>query len=202
LENALKNRTRYVSVLLEDIYQPHNASAVLRSCDCFGIQDVYVIESRNQFQPDKEITMGSDKWLNLHRHTGKNSLMRCMQELREQGYRIVATTPHRNDCALPEFDVSKGPFVLMFGSELKGLSPAALNNADEFLKIPMYGFTESLNISVSAAIILQFVAMRIRETESQWELTSGQRYEVMAEWLKRCIKDSKRIIERWGESNS
>ncbi len=197
LEKVLINRTKYISVLLEDIYQPHNASAVIRSCDCFGIQDVYVIESRNQFQPDKEITMGSDKWLNIQRYSGKNSVLNCMQKLRDQGFRIVATTPHKDDCSLPDFDIAKGPFVLMFGSELKGLSSTALENADEYLKIPMYGFTESLNISVSAAIILQYFSMRIRQLSVSWPLTNEQRTEVLELWLKRSIKDGKRIVERW-----
>ncbi len=197
----IENRTRYISILLEDVYQPHNASAVLRSCDCFGIQDIHVIESRTKFSPDKEITMGSDKWLNLLRYSGEKSLDSCIARLRQKGYRIVATTPHFDDCQLSEFDIEKGPFVLMFGSELNGLSKRALEYADEYVKIPMYGFTESLNISVSAAIILQYFSMKIRETEIFWRLNNIEKDQIMLSWLKKSIKDSKGIIERFEKEN-
>jgi tRNA (guanosine-2'-O-)-methyltransferase len=198
---VLNNRTRYISVLLEDVYQPHNASAVLRSCDCFGIQDIHVVEKRTEFSPDKEITMGSDKWLSISRYGGDSPLKDSLKVLRSRGYRIVATTPHIDDCQIFEFDIKKGPFVLMFGSELNGLSKSALDSADEFVKIPMYGFTESLNISVSAAIILQYFSMQIRNLDIDWRLSDAEKNEVMLSWLMRSIKDSKRIVERYSKTN-
>ena len=198
---VLNNRTRYISVLLEDVYQPHNASAVLRSCDCFGIQDIRVVEKRTEFSPDKEITMGSDKWLSISRYGGDSPLKDSLKVLRSRGYRIVATTPHIDDCQIFEFDIKKGPFVLMFGSELNGLSKSALDSADEFVKIPMYGFTESLNISVSAAIILQYFSMQIRNLDIDWRLSDAEKNEVMLSWLMRSIKDSKRIVERYSKTN-
>lgn len=197
LIKVLSNRTRYISVLLENVYQPHNASAVLRSCDCFGIQEVNVIESVTNFLPDKEITMGADKWLTINRFSGENSLDKCLSSLRQRGYRIVATTPHADDNMLCNFKVDKGPFVLMFGSELNGLSNSALDNADEYLKIPMYGFTESLNISVSAAIILHYFSEQIRKQNLAWQLTDAEKEQIMFVWLSRSIKDSARIIERY-----
>ena len=196
-KKVLSNRTRYCTVVLEDIYQPHNASAVLRSCDCFGIQDVHIIEKENEFRPDKEITMASDKWLTLKRYeSGNDSTEKCINSLRSNGYRIVATTPHVDDCSLQKFDTTKGKFAIFFGSELRGLSDYTLQNADEYLKIPMFGFTESLNISVSAAIILQHCAMQIRQKEIDWRLTTAELNEILELWLRQSIKDSQKIINR------
>jgi len=144
--------------------------------------------------------MGSDKWLNISRYGGDAPLKDSLKVLRSKGYRIVATTPHIDDCQIFKFDLQKGPFVLMFGSELNGLSENALDSADEFIKIPMYGFTESLNISVSAAIILHYYSMQIRNLDIDWELSDTEKNEVMLSWLMKSIKDSKRIVERYFEA--
>ena len=200
-ERVLKERTKYMTVVLENVYQPHNASAVLRSCDCFGVQDLHVVESENQFIPDKEISMGSHKWVGINTYDiNHKAIEQCYNNLRTQGYRIIATSPHSNGCDLHDFDVSKGPFAIVFGAELTGLSSFALEKADEFLKIPMYGFTESLNISVSVAIILQHLSNELRRKGVKWEITKEQRIEILEGWLRSSIKNSEQIIERWNQS--
>ena len=140
-------RTRHIAVVLEDIYQSHNASAVLRSCDCFGVQDVHVIEANNPFNPAGDVAVGSSKWVDYYPYHDTPS---AYQRLREMGYKIVATTPHTNDTLITDLDISQ-PIALVFGTELTGLTPQAIDLADSYVKIPMYGFTESFNISVSAA---------------------------------------------------
>lgn len=196
-KKVLSNRTRYCTVVLEDIYQPHNASAVLRNCDCFGIQNIHIIEKRNKFKPDTEITMGADKWLTLKNYDFDNiSIEKCITHLRSNGYRIVATTPHKNNNSLDQFDIAKGKFALLFGSELKGLTSYAIKNADEYLKIPMFGFTESLNVSVSTAIILQHCATQIRKQNIKWQLSDLEFNEILETWLRQSIKESQKIVER------
>jgi len=198
---VVENRTKYLTVVLEDIFQPQNASAVLRSCDCFGIQDVHIIENRNDFEVDTEVSLGSSKWLTLNKYNKeKNNSLATIRQLKEQGYRIVATTPHTNDQQLPDFDVTKGKAALVFGSELPGISDIIMNEADEFLKIPMYGFTESFNISVSAAIVLHFLTHKLHNSGIEWKLTEEEKTETKIEWIRRTIKKSELIEKRfWKE---
>lgn len=201
---VVEHRTNYITVVLEDIFQPQNASAVLRSCDCTGIQNIHVIENRNKFQVDTEVAMGSSKWLTLHTYNNsENNSLQALQTLKEQGYRIVATTPHLNDLELPDFDLTKGKFALVFGTELNGITNTVLKNADEYLKIPMYGFTESYNISVSAAIILYQLTEKLRLSKINWKLTEYEKTETKIQWLRRSVKSSESIEKRfWKNLNA
>ena len=198
-EKILEERTRYITVVLEDIYQSQNASAVLRTCDCFGIQDVHVIENRNIFDVNKEVALGASKWLTIQKYNQKqNNSLEAIQTLRKQGYRIVATTPHRDDQSLINFDLLKGKVALVFGSELPGISEMILNEADEFLKIPMYGFTESFNISVSAALVLHHLSIMMRELKQlEWRLTKTEKEEIKLQWIRNTIKRSHLLEERF-----
>ena len=164
-ETIIKNRTRHITVVLEDIYQPHNASAVLRSADLFGVQDIHIIENRNQYEVNPDVALGSSKWLTLNKYNNQEqNTVACFENLRKNGYRIVATTPHKEDVMLDELPLNQKTAVV-FGTELEGLSDIALENADAFVKIPMYGFTESFNISVSAALTLFNLTERLRKSD-------------------------------------
>lgn len=198
-EKVLESRTDYLTVVLEDIYQPQNASAVLRTCDCFGIQHVHVIENRNEFTVDKEVALGASKWLSIHKHNQKEqNSQKTIKKLKNDGYRIVATTPHKNDQLLPDFDLSKGKAALVFGSELPGISETILQEADEFLKIPMIGFTESFNISVSAAIVLYQLSEKMRKQPGiRWQLSDQEKETIKLQWLRNSIKSSDLLEERF-----
>ncbi|PXY03109.1 TrmH family RNA methyltransferase [Marinifilum breve] len=203
INENVDNRTRYITVALENIFQPQNASAVIRSCDCFGIQDLHVIENSNEYTLNPDVVMGSSKWVDLHRYNEKDeNTLDTINSLKEEGYRIVATTPHTNDVLLPDFDLSKGKSAFFFGTELTGLSDVVMDNADEFVKIPMYGFTESFNISVSAALVLNHLATEVRRTGVNWKLSEQERLELKLEWLKKSVKRGDKLIEeqfrRWG----
>lgn len=200
----IENRTKYLTVVLEDIFQPQNASAVLRSCDCFGIQDVHIIENRNEFEVDTEVSLGSSKWLSLHKYNeDKNNSLTAIRNLKKEGYKIVATTPHVNDQELPDFDITAGKTALIFGSELPGVSDIILNEADEYLKIPMFGFTESFNISVSAAITLHFLTHKLHHSNVQWKLSEKEKTDIKIQWIRNTIKKSELIEKRfWEEKNS
>ena len=196
MNKIIDNRTKYLTVVLEDIYQPHNASAVLRTCDCFGIQEVHIIENQNQYRINPDVALGASKWLNLQKYNKeKNNTVACINSLKKNGYRIVATTPHTNDIALDIFDLKKGKTALLFGSEQPGLSKLAMDNADEFLKIPMQGFTESFNISVSASIILHHLRLKLNQSDIDWMLTNNEKEEILLNWLRQSIKHSD-IIEK------
>jgi tRNA (guanosine-2'-O-)-methyltransferase len=197
--NVLKNRTRHFTVAVEDVFQMHNTSAVMRSCEVFGIQELNVIEQRFGKRIDKEIAMGAQKWVDINAF---DSITGCLDNLQSRGYQIIATTPHEDDCLLEEFDISK-PSALFFGTERDGLSEEILKRADGFLKIPMVGFTESLNISVSAAIIIQNLTERLRKSNIQWQLSEDEIIEKRLHWAKNTIKDIKRIEARYySETNS
>jgi len=145
----IKERTRYITVVLEDIFQPQNASAVLRTCDCFGIQDVHIIENQNAYNINPDVVLGATQWLTLKNYNKKeNNTLDAIKELKSKGYRIIATTLSDKNTSLNDFQLNKGKSALFFGTEQTGLSSDVIENADEFLKIPMYGFTESFNISV------------------------------------------------------
>ena len=186
-EELIQKRTKYLTVVLENIYQPLNASAVLRSCDCFGIQDVHVIENYNEFKADKEVAMGASNWLTVN-------TLDCIKSLKNRGYRIVATSPHNSQTDLINFDLSKGKTALFFGTELEGLSNLVLENADEYLHIPMYGFTESFNLSVSAAICLYEIRMKMEKENIKWQMTKDEKNQVLLDWL-RCSIDRSEIVE-------
>ncbi len=197
-EKVLSRRTRHFTVVTEDVYQLHNTSAVMRTCDVFGIQDLYVVEEISGKRIDKEIAMGAQKWVTLQR---KNNIQQCMKDLKQQGYQLIATTPHDNSTYLHEFDITKKA-AFFFGKETDGLSDVMMNEADGFLKIPMHGFTESLNISVSAAIVLQDVVTRLKQTNIEWQLTDEEKFEIEMEWMKRTIKSQKKIIDRFQKNKS
>ncbi|GGZ82401.1 TrmH family RNA methyltransferase [Algibacter mikhailovii] len=192
-EAVLSGRTKHFTVATEDVYQLHNTSAVMRSCDVFGIQELNIVEEQNSKHIDREIAMGAQKWVDLNRYSNVNE---CITNLKQNGYQIVATTPHTNDCELHDFDVTKKS-CFFFGRETKGLSDEVIARADSFLKIPMYGFTESLNISVSAAIILQHVTTRLRQSNVNWQLTDHEKHEKRLDWCKKTIKSYDDIVERF-----
>ncbi len=193
---VLSQRTKHFTVATEDVYQLHNTSAVIRSCDVFGIQEINIVEERNTKRIDREIAMGAQKWVDLNRF---NSVKECIQDLKQKGYQIVATTPHTNDCKLQDFDVTKKS-CFFFGRETEGLSDEVINQADSFLKIPMVGFTESLNISVSAAIILQDVTAKLKETNIKWQLTEEEKNDKKLDWIKKTIHSYNEIVERFYNS--
>lgn len=198
LNKVLDQRTRYLTVVLEDIYQSHNASAVLRSCDGFGIQDVHIIENRNRYKTTRDVDMGTSQWLSLKRHNrNSHNTIEALREIRRCGYRIVATTPHTGDVPLEEFDLEKGPVALVFGTEMEGITDEVRREADEFLRIPMYGFVESFNISVACALSLHHLSWKLRSSPIDWALTEEERRELLLHWLRTTVKNAGPLEEEY-----
>jgi len=190
---VLGQRTNYITVALEDVYQMHNTSAIIRSCDVFGVQQLHVVEDRNARALDKNIAMGAEKWVDVHRYANSGD---CLGELKKRGYQIIATTPHNDSTLLGEF-IPQGPSAIFFGTEKEGLSKEVMQRADGFVKIPMLGFSESLNVSVSAAIILQDLSQKLRSEGFPWQLSEDEVLEKRMDWTKKSIKHVKGIIKRF-----
>lgn len=198
IQKVLEYRTRYITVVLEDIYQSQNASAVLRTCDCLGIQDIHVIENKNKFNVNPQVVMGASKWLSIKRYKGnQDNTLNAITSLKADGYRIVATTPHTRNVSLEDFELTKGKFALFFGTEYSGISELVIKNADEFVYIPMHGFTESFNISVSAAIMLYSIVTRLRCSEINYHLEEVESELLLLSWLKASTKNCHLVEKRF-----
>jgi tRNA (guanosine-2'-O-)-methyltransferase len=197
-KEVLQWRSRQLTVVLEDIFQPHNASAVLRSCDCFGVQDVHIVENKVEFMPNSRVAMGADQWLSLYRYEdeGRNNTSKCYAYLRHQGYRIAATTPHDPNLTIAELPLDR-KLALVFGTELRGLSNWAIENADYRVAIPMLGFTESFNISVSASLFLYELTKRLHQESDRWRLSEAEHLDLMIDWLSVSINAGEQLAAKF-----
>lgn len=195
LERVLQMRSRYMTILTENTFHPQNASALVRHCEAFGIQDIHTVETRCKFNPNLNIVRGTDKWIDLCRH---HSTTEALTTLKAGGYRIVATTPHRESCTPESFDVTRGKFVLVFGTEHAGISDEVTEAADEFLRIPMCGMVESLNVSASAAILIYQLSTRMREQLPReiWGLDPERYVATYYRWLHASVRDAEGILNR------
>jgi tRNA (guanosine-2'-O-)-methyltransferase len=201
-DEVIAHRTAHIRVVLEDLYQAHNASAVLRSCDCFGIQHVHFIENRNNMKISEDVAMGSSNWLSIHKHREEQgNTKKTLLHLKDMGYRIVATTPHTNSHTIEELPVDK-KLALVFGTEIDGISETVFAMADEFVRIPMFGFTESFNISVSAALCLYELTGRMRKEVKDHALTEEEKTDIYLDWLKTSIDSSSALIANYLKKHS
>ncbi|MEP0214923.1 MAG: RNA methyltransferase [Cellulophaga sp.] len=196
--DILKDRTNYITVAIEDVFQMHNTSAVIRSCDAFGVQTAHLIESKYSEPLDRNIAMGAQQWVSTPRY---NTTTECIDTLRKDGYKIIATSPHTDSHLLDDFKIDD-KIALFFGTERSGLSQEVLDKADGYVKIPMVGFSESLNISVSAAIILQHMTTELKKAVKDWELTPEEKVAIRLDWTKKSIKSIDDILERYYKENT
>lgn len=190
--HVLNNRTKYITVCLENIFYAQNASAIIRSCEAFGIQNVHIIDNLCPFKPNVDIVRGTDKWLNIERY---DSVEILVEKLRKEGYRIVSTSPHKLGKSCEQFDVTTGKIALFFGTEKAGISQQLEALSDEFITIPMYGFVESLNVSVCSAISLQSLTQKLHDSTIDWELMPQEKLELLNKWVRYSVKDSERILK-------
>jgi tRNA (guanosine-2'-O-)-methyltransferase len=202
-EEKIEQRTKHITVVLENIFQGRNISASIRSADCFGVQDVHVIENDNYFNDDSEVSMGADKWIKTTRYNQENhNSAAAIKKLKEEGYQVIAATPHNTDCDLYDIEITDQKIALIFGAEVRGCSEETLKLADKRMKIPMYGFTESFNISVSVSLCLQHLTYKMRNSAVNWRMTQEQKNETLLQWLRNTIKSSAQIEEKFKELQS
>lgn len=185
--SIVNNRTRHLCVVMEDIFQPHNASAVVRSAECLGIQDIHIIENDFRYEINPDVVVGSTKWISMHYYNRlANNTVNCFTRLRERGYRIIGTSPHQNSIALSDLPIDQ-KMALVLGTEKVGMSDLALGLCDEIILIPMHGFTESLNISVSGAVCMYDIMHRLRNSNILWQLSEEEKYQLLADWVKKSL---------------
>ena len=193
LSRTLAMRTHYMRILTENMFHPQNASAIMRHCEAFGIQQIHTVEDRCKFDPSVNIVRGTQKWVDVEHH---ETTAEALQALKSEGYRIVATTPHRCSATPETFDVTKGKFALVFGTEHAGISDEVIEAADDFLMIPMCGMVESLNVSASAAILIYLLSQRMRLSDVQWQIDEPSQAELLFRWTLSSVRDGERIMER------
>lgn len=193
---VLEKRTRWITLVLSDLYQQHNASAILRTCDAFGVQDVHIAEQDHLFETNPEIALGTDQWLTLSQRSGPGSLEETITALRQRGYRIAATVLHAESRPVDELDLDQ-PVALMFGTEKDGLSSEAVELADVRVHLPMYGFVESFNVSVAAALCLQQLIPRLHRTAHPWQLSAEERRELLLRWTRQSVPGAEALERRF-----
>ncbi len=193
LRGTISRRTYQMTILSENTFHSQNASALMRHCEAFGLQKMHAIEELCDFKTYADIVRGTDKWVDLERYTNTQD---AVAQLKAEGYRIVATTPHKRDSTPETFDVGAGKFALVFGTEHSGISQEIIDEADEFLMIPMCGMVESLNVSASAAILIYMLSERMRNTTQGWELSDEEQLEVLYRWMKESVRESEKVLKR------
>lgn len=185
---VLSKRTKYITVMLEDISHSQNASAILRTCDLTGVMDVHIVENKFRYEVNPDVTVGSTQWLRMTKfNKGKNNTADAISHLKSNGYRIVATSPHHENFSPETLPLDK-PVAIIFGTEKEGLSEEAINQADAFIRIPMVGFTESYNVSVSAAIVLYTLTNRLRSMSVDWQITEEEKDQILLNWSRTSVK--------------
>ena len=197
VEKVLNLRTRYITVVLEDIFQSQNASAVIRTCECMGLQDVHIVENISKYSINPKVLKGANKWMDIKHHTSKkeNNTVACVEKLKMDGYKILVTDPGEDGVSVHDVDVTQSKLALLFGNELHGVSPEALSHGDQKIKIPMYGFTESLNLSVSVAICLNGLVTKLHLEEMKTGLTQSEKDIIRLKWYRKIVRKSE-LIER------
>ena len=185
LVKVVQNRTRHFCMVLEDLFDPHNISAVIRTAEVFGLEDVHVIEEVNPYKVNKSILKGSIKWMNIYLHKKR---MACMEKKRKKGYRIAVASTNTNNSVL-DLDLSQ-PTAFYLGSEFTGNHPDTLAAADCEFKLPQYGITESMNVSVAGGVLMCYLDHFMQQKGRQnFTLSPKERDELLLEWLERHLND-------------
>lgn len=202
IDHVLARRTRHLTVVLEDIYQDQNASAVIRSCDCFGIQDLHITEDLHAYHINPNVVRGASKWVSIHRYPrGEESIKHCFENLRSQGYRLVGTSPDKHSTSIHELSIETKTAII-FGTEKRGMSAFAKEHVDEMVHIPMLGFTESFNISVSAALVMNELSHRLRTGDVSWGLSEAEKSDLKYGWYQQVVKRSDLLINNFLKEHS
>jgi len=194
IEDVLSKRTRHITVVVENIYHSHNASAVVRNCDCFGIQDIHIIEGNNEYNINPYVVRGSAKWISINKYPQTETKENSFAQLKQKGYRLVGTSPNAKYPSLSDISIDQKT-ALVFGTEETGISEFAISQMDGFVHIPMFGFSDSFNISVSAAVCLYELTSRARVNNIDWQLSENEKDELRLEWYKKVIARSD-VLER------
>lgn len=204
IERVLAERTRFITVVLEDIFKPHNASAVLRTCDCFGVQDIHVIENVNSYKVNPYVTRGASQWVDLHRYHSENgsAVRYCFETLRAKGYTIYGTSPDPQSMSMQDLEPTQ-KLALVFGNEHNGISEEVKDSCDGLVHIPMRGFTGSFNISVAASIMLvDLIRKAEKYKHKDFYLSEEEKNKIRLDWFRSIVKNSDMHERMFQQKNS
>jgi tRNA (guanosine-2'-O-)-methyltransferase len=195
VRGVLQGRLGSVVVVLEAVNRRHNSSAIIRSCECFGLHEVHLV-SGGEFHPSKGAARGSERWLELHEH---HSTTACIQGLKARGFRVYAADLAQQVHSPASVPVD-GKIAILMGAELTGVSGEARGLVDGYICVPMHGMTESLNVSVAAACIISQVSERKRAMVGGGDLGTERIERFVSDWKAREISARAGMVARVGES--
>ena len=193
IDQVIDARLGSIVAAVEDTYDPHNAAATLRTCEALGLQELYVIEPGLRFSAAKGVTRGAHRWLDLHRFSDAAA---AIGDLEARGFRVYATLPDPNAISIEDVDVSS-PVAVVFGNEHDGVSPAVIAACHGAVTVPMFGFTESYNLSVTVGLCMSRLAARRRaHLGAPGDLDPVRRARLRARWFALRIRGVVGILER------
>lgn len=178
IAKILAARTYHITLVLEDLFHEHHVATMIRTAECFGIQDAHLIKVRHQIPLFNSISKGAQQWVSIHEYSSSKA---CLSALKSQGYKIVATVPDNNALALHELPLEH-KIALCFGTERQGLTADVLEQADYRITIPMKGFTQSFNVAQSASIIMYDVIRRLEQSSINWTASNEEQYALLQKW--------------------
>ena len=193
-EEVLNKRTRHIALILEDVYQSRNTSAIMRSADGMGLQDFHIIETIHKWNKNKSVSKGASSWLTLNKY---DSIDSCIEKVKSLGYRIVATSPHEGGYTPDTLPLDK-PVAIVMGTELNGITPPLMSQVDDYVEIPMHGFSESFNISVASSIITNRLRNRLDEMGIDDGLSDKEKAQLRLVWAYNSLKDPEAILRHLG----
>jgi tRNA (guanosine-2'-O-)-methyltransferase len=196
-EAVLEKRTRYIALVLEDVFQSRNASAVMRSADGFGIQDLHIIEENHKWIGARSVSKGASSWLTLHMYNEDDPTTKCVEALKAKGFRVVATSPHEGSYTPDTLPIDK-PIAIVMGTELTGMTNEMLSQVDDCVKIPMFGFSESFNISVAAGVVLNRLRTRLEDDGIELGISEEEKQKLRLVWAYKTLKYPDAILRHYG----
>ena len=187
----------FVLPVIEDVFQFRNAAAIVRSVEACGFHKIIAMESEHEFNPNLRVTKGAETWVEVEKLPHN---LDSLREIKNRGYKILAVSPENNATMLSDYDL-KEPVALVFGTEAAGVSKEILDFADETLAIPMYGFTQSFNVSVAAAICVYELKQKLLRSNLDYKLSEEKLWEMKVRWAMNSIKSGEQILAKYLREN-
>ncbi len=194
-EQVWSNRNSALRLVLENIYQPLNASAILRTADALGVHWIDVVENEHPWTINRKIAKGALDWLKIEKHQEVTAVLNLAKL---QGFEIAVTDFSPEAISIYEY-VPTRPVALVMGTELSGISKKVKEMADVSLVIPMTGFSKSLNVSVAAGIAISHLTLPTQSLSSQFPFQEEEKYDAFIQWARHSIYWSDALVKEFME---
>ncbi|QCX53861.1 RNA methyltransferase [Elizabethkingia sp. JS20170427COW] len=198
IDSYAEESSDFVLPVMENIYQFRNAAAIVRSVEACGFHKIIALEEENEFNPNARVSKGADTWMQIER-LPKN--IESLQKIRDKGYKILAISPEKDAVSLPDYKI-EGPIALVFGTEKAGVSQEVINFADETVIIPMYGFTESFNVSVAAGICMYDLKQRLIKSDLEYKLSEEKKIDLKIRWAVNSTRSGEEVLNHFLKSKN